>query len=134
MKKKILFVCVENSCRSQMSEGMARLIGSDVFEPYSSGSKPSGKVNPMAIEALKEKGIDTSKHYSKGLDELPKLEWDYVITMGCGDACPMLPAKNRLDWDLADPKNKPIEEFRKTRDDIESRLRALINDIKKPVA
>jgi len=130
MKSKILFVCVENSCRSQLSEALARKLGGEVLEPYSAGSKPSGKINESAIAVLKEKGIDTSSQKSKGLDDLPQWEWDTLITMGCGDACPHLPAKNRLDWDLADPKGKPIEAFRKTRDDIEALLTPLINKLK----
>ena len=127
-KAKILFVCVENSCRSQISEGMARLIASDIFEPYSAGSRPSGVINPSAIAVLEEKGADVSGQRSKGLNDLPAIEWDAIVTMGCGDACPHLPAKLRLDWALADPKGKPLDEFRRTRDDIARRIQALADE------
>lgn len=120
----ILFVCIENSNRSQMAEGFAKHFGN--ASSYSSGSRPSGKVNPKAIAAMAELGIDISHHESIGLDELPKLEWDWVITMGCGDACPHLPAKNRDDWALPDPRDLPPEEFNVVRDEIATRVRKLL--------
>ena len=124
--KRALFVCIENSCRSQMAEGFARNLGPDVIEPWSAGSRPSGKVNKRAVVFMKEKGIDIGVQLSKGLNDLPPGSWDYIVTMGCGDACPSLPAKKRLDWDLPDPKNLPDDEFRKVRDEIESRVKSLI--------
>ena len=126
MRKRALFVCIENSCRSQMAEGFARTLGMDVFEAWSAGSRPSGKVNPRAIEFMKEKGIDIAVHLSKALTGLPAGQWDYIVTMGCGDACPALPAKKRLDWNLPDPKNLPDDEFRKVRDDVEARVKSLL--------
>jgi protein-tyrosine-phosphatase len=126
MRKRVLFVCVENSNRSQMAEGFARDLGSDVVEAYSAGSRPSGQVNATAVRAMAEKGIDLTLQQSKGLDELPKGEWEWVVTMGCGDACPHLPAKNRADWDLTDPKGLPYSEFCKVRDEIERRVSALV--------
>jgi len=130
MKYRVLFVCVENSCRSQISEGLARHLGSNILEVWSAGSIPSGEIHPLAIQVLKEKGINASHQKSKGLRELPSYEWDYIVTMGCGDACPHLPAKHRLDWNLADPKGQPIEAFRKTRDEIEKQIQSLIKEIR----
>jgi protein-tyrosine-phosphatase len=127
--KKLLFVCVENSCRSQMAEGFARLHGAGKIEAYSAGSKPSGKVNETAVLVMKEKAVDLNAQRSKGLSGLPPGQWDALVTMGCGDACPTLPAKRRLDWALPDPKHMPLDEFRKVRDDIEARVKALIEDI-----
>ncbi|MBI4423439.1 MAG: arsenate reductase ArsC [Elusimicrobia bacterium] len=128
MSKRALFVCVENSCRSQMAEGYARALGKDALEAWSAGSRPSGKVNETAIRMMKEDGVDLGVQRSKGLTDLPAMTWDYVVTMGCGDACPSLPAKRRLDWDLPDPKHLPPEGFRKVRDDIKARVKALIRD------
>lgn len=124
--KRALFVCVENSCRSQMAEGFARALGGGELEAYSAGSRPSGKINETAVALMKEKGIDLTIQRSKGLTDLPAGEWDYIVTMGCGDACPSLPARVRLDWDLPDPKHLPLGGFRKVRDDIEARVRALV--------
>lgn len=111
-----------------MAEGFARKIGGAKVEAWSAGSRPSGKVNPLAVEYMKEKGIDLKTHKSIGLDDLPPGEWDYVVTMGCGDACPHLSAKNRLDWALPDPKHLSPNEFRKVRDTIEDKVRELIEN------
>ena len=127
--KRVVFVCVENSNRSQMAEAFARLHGGAGVEPYSAGSRPSGVVNPKAIEAMREKGYDLASHQSKSLDDLPPVEWDAVVTMGCGDACPFLKAKRREDWALPDPKHLPPEEFRAVRDEIEARVKSLIADL-----
>ena len=126
MKKRALFVCIENSCRSQMAEGYAKALGKGILEVWSAGSKPSGKVNETAVVMMKEDGIDISGQLSKGLADLPAGQWDYIVTMGCGDACPFLPAKNRLDWNLADPKNLPPDGFRKVRDEIKARIQKLL--------
>ena len=128
MKKRVLFVCVENSCRSQMAEGYARTLGKDVLEAWSAGSKPSGTVNETGIAMMQEDGVDIRLHQSKGLTDLPSVKWDYIVTMGCGDACPSLPAKQRLDWALPDPKNLPPEGFRKVRDDIKARIQKLVHE------
>lgn len=125
----VLFVCIENSCRSQMAEGFARRHGAGKVAAWSSGSRPSGKVNETAIALMEEKGVDMSGHRSKGLAELPAQKWDCVITMGCGDACPSLPAVRRLDWALPDPKLMPLDEFRQVRDDIEARVKALLAEV-----
>lgn len=126
MKARVLFVCVENSCRSQIAEGFARALGRDTLEAWSAGSKPSGKVNETAIAVMREKDIDLNCHKSKGLDDLPNVKWDYVITMGCGDACPFVPSKAKEDWALRDPKHLSLDEFRNVRDEIEARVKDLI--------
>ena len=127
--KRVLFVCVENSCRSQMAEGFARLHGAGKVEAFSAGSKPSGKINATAIAVMREKKVDLMEQNSKGLNELPAGKWAAVVTMGCGDACPSLPAARRLDWALPDPKRMPLEEFRKVRDDIEARVKSLVAEL-----
>ena len=121
--KRLLFVCVENSNRSQMAEAFARIHGGHAVESFSSGSRPSGVVNPKAIKAMRELGYDLSTHGSKSLKEIPDMEYDFVATMGCGDACPLVRAKRREDWQIPDPKHLPPEEFRKVRDLIESKVK-----------
>jgi protein-tyrosine-phosphatase len=120
---KVVFVCVENSNRSEMAEALAKMAG---IEAYSAGSRPSGKINPKAIEAMEELGYDLSTHQSKGLGDLPPGKFDVAVTMGCGDACPNLRAKHRLDWQIPDPKNLPHVEFQKVRDLIASKVKALV--------
>lgn len=124
---KVLFVCIENSCRSQMAEGFARRMGVDA---HSAGSRPSGTVNPRALSFMRERGIDLTIQRSKGLDDLPPVTWDAVVTMGCGDACPHLPARLRLDWDLPDPKALSDDEFRLVRDRIEGSVADLAERLK----
>ena len=124
---RVLFVCVENSNRSQLAEAFARIHGGGQVEAYSAGSRPSGVINPRAIETMRELGYDLSGQGSKSLDDLPTdREWDFVATMGCGDACPMLRARRREDWNLPDPKHLPPEEYRRVRDDIESRVKTML--------
>ena len=122
----VLFVCIENSCRSQMAEGFARRHGAGKIAAWSSGSRPSGKVNETAVALMEERGVDMSGHRSKGLDSLPKQTWDWVITMGCGDACPFVPSKGKEDWAIPDPKNMSRDEFRKVRDLVEEKVKDLI--------
>lgn len=122
----VLFVCIENSNRSQMAEGFARAIGRERVRSFSAGSRPSGRINPRAIEFMREKGIDLTAQASKGLDDLPRLQWDWIVTMGCGDACPAIPARCRLDWDLEDPKHLDDAGFRAVRDQIETLVTRLI--------
>ena len=124
--KKILFVCVENSNRSQMAEAFANIHGKGKVEAYSSGSRPSGLINPKAIAAMKELGYDLTTHDSKSLDEIPQINYDYAITMGCGDECPFIKAFHRDDWKLDDPKHMEPVEFNKVRDEIERRVKDLI--------
>ena len=124
---KLLFICIENSCRSQMAEAFAREHGGAGVQAFSAGSRPSGLVNPRAIASMGERGIDLSNHNSKGLDAVPRDEYDHVITMGCGDECPFIPAKHRDDWDIPDPKDMHLSEFSHVRDLIESRVKALLS-------
>ena len=123
----VLFVCVENSCRSQMAEAFARRLADDRFRVYSAGSRPSGEIDPRTIRLMAEKGVDLAGQRSMGLGELPEgVSWSYVVTMGCGDACPHLPATHRLDWNLPDPKPLDDDGFRRVRDEIERRVRSLL--------
>ena len=124
--KKVLFVCIENSCRSQMADGFAQVLGKGKIESYSAGSKPSGKVNPGAIKIMQEVGVDISEAVSKGFGDLGVEKFDYVITMGCQDTCPFIPAKEHIDWQIQDPKGKGEDFFRKTRDLIKEKVEQLI--------
>jgi protein-tyrosine-phosphatase len=123
---RIVFVCVENSNRSQMAEAFARIHGADKVEAYSAGSRASGRVNPKAIEAMAELGYDLSRHRSKGLAELADVPFDVAVTMGCGDECPFIKAARRIDWQIPDPKELPPEQFREVRDLIEARVQELL--------
>ena len=127
--KNLLFVCVQNSNRSQMAEAFTRIHGAEDFEAYSAGSQPSGEINPKAIAAMREIGYDLSKHKSKSLEEIPQVEYDFVATMGCGDACPFVRAKRREDWQIPDPKNLPPAEFNKIRDLIEQKVRNVLSTL-----
>ena len=127
--KKILFVCIENSCRSQMAEGFANHFGKGILEAYSAGSKPSGKVNLNAIEVMQKAGIDISQSKSKGFKELPLKKFDYVVTLGCKDMCPFVPADKHIEWQIEDPKGKDIDFFRKIRRSIEEKVNELIKTI-----
>src|SRR5262245_52520289 len=125
-RKRVLFVCVENSCRSQMAEAVARRHGGERVEVYSAGSRPSGRVNADAVARMRELGYDLTQHQSKGLADIPDVEYDAAITMGCGDECPRVRARQRLDWSIPDPKHLPAEEFRQVRDLIEQKVRDLL--------
>ena len=130
MKKKILFVCIENSNRSQMSQAFAKMFGAGEVEAYSAGSKPSGVVNPKAIAAMQELGYDLSKHDSKSLDEVKRFApFDAVVTMGCGDACPWMPAKRFIDWQIPDPKNLDRETFNEVRDLVAEKVKAVLKEL-----
>lgn len=130
MKKKILFVCVENSNRSQMSQAFAKIRGGENTEAYSAGSKPSGKINPKAIAAMKELGYDLTTHHSKSLEEVKAFApFDTVVTMGCGDACPWMPAKKFIDWEIPDPKDMDEDDFRKVRDYIGEKVKELLQTL-----
>ena len=132
LKKKLLFVCVENSNRSQMSQAFAKILGGENVEAYSAGSKPSGIVNPKAIAAMKELGYDLSAHDSKSLQEVePYAPFDAVVTMGCGDACPWMPAKLFVDWEIPDPKHMEPKEFNEVRDYIKSKVTELLQSLYK---
>ena len=125
--KRVLFVCVENSNRSQMAEAFARIYGGARVESFSAGSRPSGKVNPKAIDAMRELGYDLSVHNSKGLAEFSGQEFDVVVGMGCGDeGCPLVKATRHLEWDIPDPKALPPEQFREVRDLIGRNVQQLL--------
>jgi protein-tyrosine-phosphatase len=139
-KKRVLFVCIENSCRtvraantggtpvrdgSQMAEAFAYLVAQDLIQAFSAGSRPSGQINAKAVAVMAELGYDLGSHSSKSLSGIPQVKYDYVITMGCGDECPFIPAWHHEDWDLPDQKMLPLEQFRRVRDQIGERVREL---------
>ena len=124
--KRVLFVCVENSNRSQMAEAFARMYGGVAVEAYSAGSRPSGRINPKAIESMREVGYDLTAHDSKSLEDIPNVDYDFVATMGCGDACPFVRARRREDWAIPDPKDMTTDEFREIRDLIETNVKAAL--------
>lgn len=127
---KLLFVCVENSNRSQMSEAFATIFGEGKVQAYSAGSKPSGIINPKAIAAMKELDYDLKKHKSKSLKEVEVFApFDLVITMGCGDACPWMPAKKFIDWQIPDPKHMEAKEFNEVRDFIANKVKLLLDEV-----
>ena len=129
MKKKILFVCIENSNRSQMAEAFAHLLDENI-EAYSAGSRPSGIINPKAVASMKQVGYDLSKHESKSLDNVKKYApFDVVVTMGCGDACPWMPAKIFVDWNIPDPKTMDEGAFNKVRNEIKDKVRDLLTSL-----
>ena len=128
--RKILFVCVENSNRSQMSQAFSNMYGGDLVHAYSAGSRPSGILNPKAIAAMKELGYDLSRHSSKSLDNVQEhAPFDVVVTMGCGDACPWMPAGKFIDWQIPDPRNMDHDEFNLVRDRIGALVKELITDL-----
>jgi len=129
-KKKLLFVCVENSNRSQMSQAFAIIHGKENVEAYSAGSRPSGMVNPKAITSMKELSYDLSTHDSKSLSQVQEhAPFDAVVTMGCGDACPWMPAKKFIDWEIPDPKHMETGEFNEVRNYIEQKVKELLKSI-----
>lgn len=126
---KILFVCVENSCRSQIAAGFANLYGRGKVEAYSAGSKPGLEVNPDAIKVMQEAGVDISAAKPKGFKDLKEIKFDYAVSMGCKDICPFVPAKKHIYWQIEDPKGKDIDFFRKTRDLVREKVEQLINEV-----
>jgi protein-tyrosine-phosphatase len=126
-RKRVLFVCVENSNRSQMAEAFARMHGGSAVEACSAGSRPSGRVNPRAIEFMKEIGYEMGQHHSKGLSDLAGVEFDAVVGMGCGDeGCPLVKARRHEEWGIPDPKEMPPERYREVRDLIERKVKELL--------
>ena len=125
-RKRVIFVCVENANRSQMAQAFARIHGGNGVEAFSAGSRPSGRINPKAVEAMKEVGYDLTTHASKGLDDFNGKEFDAAVTMGCGDECPLVRARHRLDWQIPDPKEMPPEQFREVRNLIEAKVKELL--------
>jgi arsenate reductase len=128
-KVKIVFVCVENARRSQMAAGFAEVSGKGKLEVYSAGSRPASQIDPLVIEVMKEKGIDLSSRHPKGLDDLPPVEMDYLVTMGCEETCPAVLAKKIIEWQIPDPKGKPIDEVRRIRDVLEAKVKMVLEEV-----
>ena len=125
-KLKVVFVCVENARRSQMAQAFAEKIGRGRLDAYSAGSRPAFQIDPAIVEVMKEKGIDLSGKRPKGLNHLPPVEMDYLVTMGCEETCPAILAKKIIEWEIPDPKGKSIGTFREVRDMIEEKVRRLL--------
>ena len=128
--KNVLFVCIENSCRSQIAEAFGHMHGEGVIHVHSSGSKPSGVINEKAIASMKDVGYDLTVHLSKSLNDVPNITYDYVVTMGCGDQCQNINAIYHEDWNIPDPKNMEMNEFNDVRDIIKENVIRLIGKIK----
>jgi arsenate reductase len=131
-RPSVLFVCVHNAGRSQMAAGWLRHLAGDAVEVRSAGSLPGDQVNPAAIEAMAEVGIDISGQHPKVLTVDAVEASDVVITMGCGDVCPVFPGTRYLDWELEDPAGKGVESVRPIRDEIERRIRGLLGELEVP--
>jgi protein-tyrosine-phosphatase len=125
----VLFVCVHNAGRSQMAAGLVKLRSQGRIQVRSAGSTPADEINPAAIEAMEELGVDMSEEFPKPLTDEVVRSADVVITMGCGDACPIYPGKRYEDWDLEDPNGKDIETVRRIRDEIDGRVQQLIAEL-----
>jgi len=128
-KPTVLFVCVHNAGRSQMAAGYLRALGGDAVDVLSAGSEPKETINPVAVRAMAEEGIDVSGATPRLLTTDAVLEADVVITMGCGDACPVFPGKRYEDWELEDPAGKDLETVRSIRDEIRMRVEALLAEL-----
>jgi protein-tyrosine-phosphatase len=126
---EILFLCVHNAGRSQMAAAFARELGNDRIKVYSAGSAPGEHLNPAVVEVMREKGIDITGEKPQKLTDEMALSADVVITMGCGDACPVYPGKRYVDWEITDPAGKQLEEVRPIRDDVERHVAALIDKL-----
>ena len=125
----VLFACVENSCRSQIAEALAKKISPHKFNFYSAGSKPSGIINPMAIKLLKSQGVYLTDNRSKDVSEFINIKIDYLILMGCGDQCPNIVAEERVEWDIPDPKDMEALEFLNVIEIIRGEVKKLIKTI-----
>jgi len=131
-KPAVLFVCVHNAGRSQMAAGWLRHLAGDTVDIRSAGSEPAGQINPVAVEVMREVGIDITGNPPRLLDTDDVRASDVVITMGCGDTCPIYPGKRYEDWDLTDPAGQPLDVVRQVRDDIRGRVEKLITLITRP--
>ena len=128
-RPRVLFVCVHNAGRSQMAAGFLQRLAGDQVEVFSAGSEPADRINPVAVEAMAEKGIDISASQPTLLEDSTLAQADVVITMGCGDACPFYPGKRYQDWELEDPAGKPLDQVRRMRDEIERRVQGLTAEL-----
>jgi protein-tyrosine-phosphatase len=129
----VLFLCVHNAGRSQIAAGWTRHLAGDQIDVLSGGSDPASEINPAAVAAMREAGIDISREFPKPWTEEIFGAADVVVTMGCGDACPIVPGKRYLDWELDDPAGKPIAQVRPVRDAIESHVRTLLSELDVPI-
>ena len=125
----ILFLCIHNAGRSQMAAGFARELSQGRVDIFSGGSEPADQVNPVAVEVMNELGINISGYQPQRFTDDLLAQVDVVVTMGCGDTCPFIPGKTYIDWPLDDPKGKPIEDVRRIRDEIKSRVEALLSQL-----
>ena len=130
-KPSVVFVCVHNAGRSQMAAGWLRHLAGNAIEVRSAGSEPADQLNPAAVEAMREVGIDIAAEEPKKLEYDAAHASDVIVTMGCGDACPVLPGKRYEDWKLTDPAGQPIDVVRQVRDDIKTRVLALLTDLER---
>jgi protein-tyrosine-phosphatase len=126
---EVLFVCVHNAGRSQMAAGLLDRYARGKVRVRSAGSTPSDEVNPAVVEAMAEVGVDLSREFPKPITDEAVRAADVVITMGCGDACPIYPGKRYLEWDLADPSGMPLDQIRPIRDEIDRRVRSLLSEL-----
>lgn len=129
MKPLVLFLCVHNAGRSQMAAGWMRHLAGDKIDVFSGGSEPAESVNEVAVEAMAERGIDISGETPRAWDDSIVRSADVVVTMGCGDACPVYPGKRYVDWELEDPSGKTVDEVRRIRDEVEQRVRDLMAEL-----
>ena len=125
--KQVLFVCIENACRSQMAEAFFNKYAKG-SRAYSAGSKPAAEIDPATVEVMKENGIDLSGKKPSGFQPHMSKKFDIIVTMGCKGSCPITPKEKTIDWEIENPRGKPIEKYREVRDDIERRVMKLIND------
>jgi arsenate reductase (thioredoxin) len=128
-KPTVLFVCVHNAGRSQMAAGWLRHLAGDTVDVRSAGSEPADRINPVAVEAMREVGIDITAHVPRELDYATAEASDVLVTMGCGDACPVLPGRRYLDWELDDPAGQGIDAVRPIRDEIKRRVEQLLTEL-----
>jgi arsenate reductase len=126
--KKVLFVCVENACRSQMAKGFFNSYARNAVAD-SAGTNPARQVDPIAVQVMKEKNIDISGFIPKMLSFSMNNEFDYIVTMGCINGCPITPRSKTIEWNIDDPKGKPVEEYRRIRDQIEKNVKKLIEEV-----
>ena len=126
---ELLFVCVQNAGRSQMAAALAQHLSAGKVHVRSAGSAPADQINPLAVQVLAERGMNLTEAYPKPLTNDVVHAADVIVTMGCGDACPIYPGRRYLDWDVADPKDQPIERVRDIRDDLQARITALLRDL-----
>lgn len=127
--KRIVFVCVHNSNRSQMAEAFARMYGGEALEDFSAGSQPTGRVNVPAVRSMARLGYDLTAHGSKSLADLPDVPFDVAVTMGCGDACPMVRAARREEWNIRDPSSLMGNEFDAVRDEVGTQVKRLVEQL-----